>query len=589
MTDTPRREIDERLADWVDGRMSERERERFLAELRVNPQLQRDLEQYERTVGTVRAALRAPIAPSPIADRVFAALARGREAPVHEHPRWTRRHVGWSLASAAALLACAWWIHDWSTPAPSTAPVASLENARAPATDQVEQLAEAPADPAGVRLGRAEDLSVAGDVQPAAPEAKKPDAEAAKQAAQETERRFVEGEKRAESSTKLESGENESLKHKDRDVPAAGYRGAAPGSGTGGAPGRALVAGAPGGADTQGLGSVGIAPTRPAGPTTGGPGEKPGEKVVAPPAKTAEERKQESRQLGANPPNEPAGATLLNLHGEAPPSEGRDAKPGAAAAPAAPAPRDPAGAAPKKEPMLAFVLLEGDVAPARAPSAAAGRGAAKSPELQGSKAENKADSKSGGKLDDASRGEAKGDAGADEHRRGLPPLDAAGLRQQIDRFLASAADATVEPAADRWVTKHGAVDVAPWLGEVREQRERGAADEERATDKEKEADRLETDKKDGKAPAIERTWLVEGPKDDVQEVLARLRAFADARHLTLRPGEIAAPPDKLRDGDAAADDRPKPDPSAPADLFAAFGRATVDRTRVVLRLRLHAR
>lgn len=57
MSDRPPREIDDRLADWVDGRMTPRERDHFVAELRVNAQLRQDLADYERTVGVLRAAL----------------------------------------------------------------------------------------------------------------------------------------------------------------------------------------------------------------------------------------------------------------------------------------------------------------------------------------------------------------------------------------------------------------------------------------------------------------------------------------------------------------------------------------------------
>ncbi|MFY9345427.1 MAG: hypothetical protein WAT39_23245, partial [Planctomycetota bacterium] len=77
----PMREVDERLADWVDGRISERERERLIAEMRVNPQLRADLEQYERTVRTVREALQAPAAKVDLADRVMAAIAAAKSAP----------------------------------------------------------------------------------------------------------------------------------------------------------------------------------------------------------------------------------------------------------------------------------------------------------------------------------------------------------------------------------------------------------------------------------------------------------------------------------------------------------------------------
>jgi 23S rRNA (cytosine1962-C5)-methyltransferase len=42
----PERQIDDRIADWVDGLLPDRERERFAAELRVNPQLRQDLQDY---------------------------------------------------------------------------------------------------------------------------------------------------------------------------------------------------------------------------------------------------------------------------------------------------------------------------------------------------------------------------------------------------------------------------------------------------------------------------------------------------------------------------------------------------------------
>lgn len=131
MSERPQREVDDRLADWVDDRMSEKERERFVAELRVNAQLRQDLERYERTVGVVRAALRAPAPPAGIADRVMAAIANPAGAPVSQGPRgFTGRRVVWSLAAAAALLAAAIGIDNWR-PAPASHDTAATDSERA--------------------------------------------------------------------------------------------------------------------------------------------------------------------------------------------------------------------------------------------------------------------------------------------------------------------------------------------------------------------------------------------------------------------------------------------------------------------------
>ncbi|MFN9843327.1 MAG: hypothetical protein ACK53T_07635 [Planctomycetota bacterium] len=112
------RQDDERFADWVDERMGERERERFVAELRVNAQLRADLAAYERTVAAVRAALQAPTRPVAMADRVRAALAAAPAAPA---PTATDTptlrllpRVLWSLGTAAAALLAALWLDAWS-------------------------------------------------------------------------------------------------------------------------------------------------------------------------------------------------------------------------------------------------------------------------------------------------------------------------------------------------------------------------------------------------------------------------------------------------------------------------------------------
>lgn len=109
----PEREVDDRIADWVDGRLVGKDLERFEAELRVNPQLRRDLEAYERTVATVRQALQQPGEPVQLADRVLAAIAAGAQ-PKPRQPvvlRW--RPWLWSLATAAALLVVALLVDAW--------------------------------------------------------------------------------------------------------------------------------------------------------------------------------------------------------------------------------------------------------------------------------------------------------------------------------------------------------------------------------------------------------------------------------------------------------------------------------------------
>lgn len=137
MTAGPERQIDDRLADWVDGTLSDRERERFVAELRVNPQLRKDLAEYEKTVATVRTALQAPTSPVSLADRVFAAIAAEQQPRPKPIPKWrtgplARRPLFLSLASAAALLCLALLVNSWSR-----TPDVQLDAKNGPAEDAV--------------------------------------------------------------------------------------------------------------------------------------------------------------------------------------------------------------------------------------------------------------------------------------------------------------------------------------------------------------------------------------------------------------------------------------------------------------------
>lgn len=138
----PKRVVDDRIAEWVDGCLSDRDRERFTAELRVNPQLRKDLEDYERTVAAVRAALRAPTVPVNLADRVIEAIGKPVVVtrPVRFRPRW--QSMVWSLAAAAALLAFAVWLNAWEG---KPAGVSTTDQAGAPlraAAAQDDQLNE---------------------------------------------------------------------------------------------------------------------------------------------------------------------------------------------------------------------------------------------------------------------------------------------------------------------------------------------------------------------------------------------------------------------------------------------------------------
>jgi hypothetical protein len=108
--------VDERLADWVDGTMSQRDRDRFEAEMRVSPTLREQVAAYEATVDSIRAALGAPTFGTPtqdaaFADRVMSSLAQhastGRK---HRRSPWP---LLWAALSAAALLGIAIWVDQW--------------------------------------------------------------------------------------------------------------------------------------------------------------------------------------------------------------------------------------------------------------------------------------------------------------------------------------------------------------------------------------------------------------------------------------------------------------------------------------------
>ena len=104
-------DVDERLADWVDGTMSERDRLRFEAEFRVSPHAREQVDEYERTVATIREALGAKTHESNLADRVMGSIAQ--EAAAGGPRIQSRLSLVWAFMSAAALLGIAVLINAW--------------------------------------------------------------------------------------------------------------------------------------------------------------------------------------------------------------------------------------------------------------------------------------------------------------------------------------------------------------------------------------------------------------------------------------------------------------------------------------------
>jgi hypothetical protein len=104
-------DLDERLADWVDGMMSGRDRERFEAEMRVNPTLRKQVEEYEQSVATIRSALGAETHSTDLADRVMAGIEQQASQPVR--PIRSMSPYLWATTCAAALLGVAVMINAW--------------------------------------------------------------------------------------------------------------------------------------------------------------------------------------------------------------------------------------------------------------------------------------------------------------------------------------------------------------------------------------------------------------------------------------------------------------------------------------------
>jgi hypothetical protein len=522
----PPREPDERLADWVDGCMSDRERERFTAELRVNPQLRADLAAYERTVATLREALRAPTAPLPrrelaaggttLADRVLAQVQGA--APARSLRRagggiaW--RPVLWSLASAAALLMLTLLLDSWSAEpsATSDSAVLSLDasTAKQAATDPAgrppepvsepakefrrEQLVtsarsagkpEAPADPAGQAAAPAASEAVKpaevralGGVEPpsgaavvSAPEAPAtappaPTPDAPRSASELAENEY----------------KDKRVVVDERRAPAAG---APPGRGEP-APGR--LAGASDPANP-------VIPGQPAAGSQGTAGE------VAAPEPTAADRERPLADSSR------AGSDDFYLG-----SKRKSAAPpwpvlridGVEAAPA-PATAGGRGAAPPAGAGTARGAVSGPSGPATGgPAGPVAPGSTVTP---------------GSAVNPASPADL-----ASPVAGGAAALSQAQLVARIDAFLAAAVQADAAPVLVL-TTANGTLRLVrlPVAAAPSDQVPPPAAKAESAP------------------AALEANWAVEGPQDDVAVLLRRLDLFARAPGRSLSSGEVAAP------------------------------------------------
>jgi hypothetical protein len=596
-----RRDVDDRLADWVDGRMSDKERERFVAELRVNPQLRQDLEQYERTVGVVRAALRAPqpssiSASAGIADRVMAAIAAGSASPGTRRAGGPARARLWtSVAAAAALLATALVIdqffraqpatrdtasHDAAMPEPSVAdelrsasgaakqPGAGADGANEEAGQLPGQWTDQGADRSMVRKQEAAPPAPAATSAPADPSS--PEAKPA-------------GEREAGSdSRKSETARSESARGADllrelqsqldgkSQLESAGARtaGGPPGTTPTPVPDHERIEFADGGKapvpardpdalkglqfgsvqDAQRPATPSPSAPSPAGPATGGPTSRPAVGNPAAGPATGTGPGAGSRLSGTPDPRtlvkEKDAGELVDVRadrGDAPAVvvvEGLAlARPaGDTKAAAEPAARDQA-AQNKSDDAKAQAARRGGAPPATG---------------------------GGGSADKAKNAEG---TGSDDFYLGGVRLDGAGLAQRIDAFLLDAATPATPAAAMVWATERGELRVSPLVEEMK----KPAAP----------AEKLGADKS-AATPLVERSWLLEGAKADVETVLTRLGRFTRQHDLSVRPGETESPAPPRGDAAGGSSAPGTASPSAGAD-----GQSTV--RRVVLRFRLRAR
>jgi hypothetical protein len=546
----PERDVDERLADWVDGRMSERERERFVAELRVNPQLRRDLEQYERTVGVLRAALRAPTTPTHVADRVLATIASGgAPGTARGAARWPR--AWWSFACAAAVLAAVLWIDHWSGRGNvATTAIATHDDPFEPAPHGGGGGVDAPHAP--VR----DAAEVAGEEKASA-------AAAARNAQSEPE--VVTGREQA-------------------PAPAAGARApVAPESPPPAAPPQAKTL-EPGAEARAPEASAAGRKSPPDGERLGAARPSPGA-APAPVEELTKEIGTESSgaerdtgkldgatRSGTPRPSAAPGAPLPSIaFVELTEVDGNVAqRRGAPSGPATGGPAGPGGTGPGY----------GAPPPASKDKSATPRGAAPPRSENASSGDDKA----GAPRPDAQASTVPVAAAPVDRARSSAtddetPLDDTALRAALDAFVARAVVFEQDPVAARWRSARGELHASPLVGDGTPPDGTFAI---------------------GAAPAAQdgasRTWLVEGDRADVAALLTSAGALARTGRFTLRTGESAnAAPFAVgitrdeRDASRAPQPVDAPTKSAGERAASADGTSGGERVRLLLRVRLRPR
>ena len=554
MSKQPERQIDDRLADWVDGRLSERERERFVGELRVNAQLRLDLAEYERTVAAVRAALRAPTQPSDLTARVMAAVA-GQAIRGTSGGSASRRHpLYWSLAAAAALLVLAVAIDRWPTGA-------------------------SPADSGPADRVASLDAAVAHD----------DDAAALRKAQQ----------KPAEV---LATEEREKTEKTVLDLGALAEAPAAPAPAT-------IAPAAPDGGVRGGAGAAEADKALAAGGKDPVPAQKPapGGNPVNDPAKPAGDlsaiqsqlapvpqetsRREDFREVGAavgEKAKEDLGRTKAEGSRGSPTGRESEAKPGVpntdsytsgSTFDAWGALASPYAAQPL--PMVSLTRYRSALSPTTGgPAAAPNKSAPSSSDFYVGAARNPT----------------------------VPSDLMAFLASQVEQpssYFKRVGEAVQETAATADVVRHGNLRLVPLAAAPNE------AVREQAKDAERRAARVGTEEKRGQqqegapAPAAdpraptESHWLVEGSKTEVAELLRSLRDYAKRSGLELANGELTADSPVMRSRRAALAAEVAPAPAAPGPppprepptpagpaTGAAAPRADQEQARIVLRFRV---
>lgn len=119
--------LDERFADWVDGRLRPAEREALEAELARDPELQRRADEYRRTVQLLRSALAPPEMGRSVADAVMAELGADRAPTPRLVRNWRPFYASLAVAAALLLVSALVWLIPPASPPVHNEPMAALD------------------------------------------------------------------------------------------------------------------------------------------------------------------------------------------------------------------------------------------------------------------------------------------------------------------------------------------------------------------------------------------------------------------------------------------------------------------------------